>query len=162
MKSTIKYVAITAVMLGAFFTVAPKAEAATTIRAAAMASANTQKGAPYVWGHEGPYSQGYDCSGLTFWAYKKHNKILPRTAAGQWNASKHISVGARQPGDLVFFFGADHKVFHVGIYTGMKNGHEMMTDANSGPYRGYKVVTNAPVYEFTGGKPYRAFGRIYG
>lgn len=157
MNRTSKLVAIFVLALGVFTSTVPNAEAA-TLRSSAMASANSQAGAKYVWGAEGGYSKGYDCSGLIYWSYKQHGKTLYRTAQGQYNHSQHISVSNKKPGDLVFFI-SDGRVFHVGIYTGMRNGHEMMTDANSGAYRGYKVVTNAPVYEFTKGEPHREFGR---
>lgn len=158
MKSIIKFVVISALMFGAFITCSPDAHAATPIRNAAMASANTQKGARYVWGAEGGYSNGYDCSGLTYWAYKRHGKTLARTAQGQYNKSQHISASAARPGDLIFIRDAGG-VYHVGIYTGVKNGLRRMTNANTGSYRGRQVVVDAPVYEYTAGPAYAVYGR---
>jgi cell wall-associated NlpC family hydrolase len=158
MKSAIKYVVITTLMIGGFFATAPDAEAA-TLRGSAMASANTQKGAKYVWGAEGGYSRGYDCSGLMYWAYKKHGKTLPRTAQEQYNKSKHISPSSRQVGDLIFIRDSRGHVYHVGIFTGVKNGKGRMTNANSGPYRGYQVVVDAPITEYTSGPPTAVYGR---
>jgi cell wall-associated NlpC family hydrolase len=122
-----------------------------------MASAKTQEGARYVYGAEGGYSKGYDCSGLTYWSYKQHGKTLYRTAQGQYDHSHHISAGSRQVGDLVFILRDGH-VFHVGILTKFVNGHGYMVNANTGSYRGYKVV-EAPIYEYTYGAPYVRYGR---
>lgn len=158
MNSSTRYVAITALLLGTFFTIAPKAEAAPALKIAAMASANTQKGAKYVYGAEGPYAKGYDCSGLTYWAYKQHKKTLPRTAQAQFDRSKHIAPVNRQVGDLVFIRDARGHVYHVGILTRITKGHGWMVNANSGSYRGRKVV-EAPVSEYTAGSSYASYGR---
>lgn len=158
MRRLSRYVVVTALLLGAFFTVSPKAEAAPSLKIAAMASANTQKGAKYVYGAEGPYKKGYDCSGLTYWAYKQHKKTLPRTAQGQYNSAKKISAKNRQPGDLVFIHDARGHVYHVGILTRVTKGTGWMVNANTGSYRGRKVV-EAPVYEYTSGSPYATYGR---
>lgn len=150
MRSMTKLVVISSLMIGAFFVTAPDAEAA-TLRNAAMASANTQKGADYRYGREGGYNNGYDCSGLTYWAYKKHGKTLPRVAQDQYNKSKHIAAKDRKPGDLIFIRDSRKHVFHVGIFTGVKNGKGRMTNANTGQYRGRQVVVDAPVSEYTSG-----------
>jgi cell wall-associated NlpC family hydrolase len=102
MNSTTKYVVVTALFLGTFFSFSPDAEAAPSLRSAAMASANTQKGARYVYGAEGGYSKGYDCSGLIYWAYNQHGKKLYRTAQDQYNHSHHVAAKDRKPGDLIF------------------------------------------------------------
>lgn len=157
MNSTAKFVVISAVFFWAFNVISPPAEAATSVRIAAMASAKTQKGAKYVYGREGGYSRGYDCSGLIKWAYKQRGKTLPRTAQEQYNRSKHIAYKDRKPGDLIFIAQNGH-VYHVGIYTGMRNGVSYMVNANSGSYRGRKVV-EAPVKEYTAGSPYALVGQ---
>jgi cell wall-associated NlpC family hydrolase len=158
MNSTTKYLVVTAVFLGSFFSMSQNAEAAPTLRSAAMASANTQKGARYVYGAEGGYSRGYDCSGLVYWSYKQHGKTLSRTAQQQYNHSKHLAWRDRKPGDLVFIKDRYGRVFHVGILTRITNGTTYMVNANTGSYRGRKVV-EAPVYEYTYGSPYSVAGR---
>jgi cell wall-associated NlpC family hydrolase len=70
-------------------------------------------GAPYVWG--GASLDGFDCSGLVYWAYQQVGVTLPRSTTDQWNATARISAEELQPGDLVFF-GSD--LFHVGLYAG--------------------------------------------
>lgn len=157
MKLFTKYAVVTSVMFGIFFTTMPEAEAA-TLRSKAMASAQTQKGAKYKYGAVGGYSKGYDCSGLVYWAFKKHGKKLPRTAQAQYNKSKKIAVKSRKPGDLIFIKDKRGRVYHVGIFTGVRKGKGYMINANTGSYRGRKVV-EAPISEYTAGSPYAVYGR---
>ncbi|AKN71793.1 glycoside hydrolase [Streptomyces sp. PBH53] len=93
---------------------ATEASAATTATKALKVAAS-KKGAPYAWGATGP--RRFDCSGLTLYSYKKAGKKLPRTAAAQYNKTRHISARSRKAGDLVFFHSGSY-VYHVGIYAG--------------------------------------------
>ncbi|MDX3246329.1 MULTISPECIES: C40 family peptidase [unclassified Streptomyces] len=93
---------------------APDASAATPATKALQIAAS-KKGAPYKYGATGP--KRFDCSGLTLYSYKKAGKTLPRTAAQQYNKTKHISASSRKAGDLVFFHSGSN-VYHVGIYAG--------------------------------------------
>jgi cell wall-associated NlpC family hydrolase len=81
----------------------------------ALQIAASKKGSPYAWGAVGPHR--FDCSGLTLYSFKKAGKKLPRTAAQQYNKTRHISAGNRKAGDLVFFH-SGRSVYHVGIYAG--------------------------------------------
>ncbi|MDW4906457.1 C40 family peptidase [Streptomyces sp. ADMS] len=81
----------------------------------ALQIAASKKGSPYKYGAAGP--SRFDCSGLTLYSYKKAGKKLPRTAAAQYNKTKHISAKSRRGGDLVFFHSGSN-VYHVGIYAG--------------------------------------------
>ncbi|MER5912703.1 C40 family peptidase [Streptomyces sp. NPDC001982] len=96
--------------------VATDAAAATRATATkALRIAASMKGSPYQWGATGP--RRFDCSGLTLYSFKKAGKRLPRTAAQQYNRTRHISARNRKAGDLVFFhYGSS--VYHVGIYAG--------------------------------------------
>jgi hypothetical protein len=96
-------------------------------------AARSQLGVPYVYGGggvngpstslvaKGNFSDiGFDCSGLTSYAFAKAGIDLPRTAATQWNETrsvKEIPAGSEQPGDLVFFVsvGSTSAPGHVGI-----------------------------------------------
>jgi len=94
---------------------ATDSHAATPIRVKALSTAAAQKGDPYKSGAEGP--NAFDCSGLTYYSFKKNGKTLPRTAQAQYNKSTKISASKRTKGDLVFFGGAN-SIYHVGIYAG--------------------------------------------
>ncbi len=83
--------------------------------ATAIAAAESQIGVPYVWGGESP-GRGFDCSGLTQWAWRQAGVDLPRTAAAQYDAIAHVPLSDLQPGDLLFWgFGG---ISHVGMYVG--------------------------------------------
>ncbi|MET7938170.1 C40 family peptidase [Streptomyces sp. NPDC005322] len=92
----------------------PEAEAATAA-AKALRVAASKKGAPYKYGAAGP--NRFDCSGLAQYAYKRAGKRLPRTAAAQYNRTRHIAARSRKKGDLVFFHSGG-SVYHVGVYAG--------------------------------------------
>lgn len=85
-----------------------------------VAAAMSQIGVPYLWGGESS-GKGFDCSGLTQWAYSQAGVTLPRTSEAQYAATTTISQAQAQPGDLVFSeFGAQGQSGpgHVGIYLG--------------------------------------------
>lgn len=86
---------------------------------AALAAAKSVIGLPYVWGGESPV-YGFDCSGLTQYAWARAGFRIPRTAATQWNGLHHIPLNQLQPGDLLFYYNLDndHQVDHVVMYAG--------------------------------------------
>ncbi|OON77325.1 C40 family peptidase [Streptomyces tsukubensis] len=88
---------------------------AAPVSAKAVKIAASKKGAPYRYGATGPHR--FDCSGLTLYSFKRAGKKLPRTAAAQYNKTRHISSSRRSKGDLVFFH-SGRNVYHVGIYAG--------------------------------------------
>jgi hypothetical protein len=97
----------------------------------AVCQARAQQDDPYVWAGKGP--SVFDCSGLTYYAYRKAGLDWSyRTAAGQYSygVSKGLTVSTRnlRPGDLVFFNWDGGEIDHVGIYVG--NGK--MVHASSG------------------------------
>ena len=77
--------------------------------------ARSRKGDPYRAGGTGPH--GFDCSGLTRWAYAHVGKALPHSSSGQVGKTKRIAKENRRRGDLVFFYGYGG-VYHVAIYAG--------------------------------------------
>jgi cell wall-associated NlpC family hydrolase len=88
--------------------------------AVAIAAAMDQIGLPYVWGGDGPTAgeAGFDCSGLTRFAYAEAGIAVPRTAHTQYYAGPGVPPGAPlRPGDLVFYGGLE-RVHHVGLYLG--------------------------------------------
>jgi len=122
---------------------------AATLQSKALTYAKVQLGEPYVYGAEGP--NAWDCSGLTWAAYKASGHPITRTAQTQFNHVQHIFYSQIKPGDLVFFGGV-HSISHVGIYA----GGGKIVNANTGAYRGRKVVT-APISEYSG---QRHYGRV--
>lgn len=80
----------------------------------AVRAALSQLGVPYVWGGATP-GRGFDCSGLTMWAYEQVGINLPHYGGDQWNAGIHVSRDQLEPGDLVFFYSDIH---HMGMYIG--------------------------------------------
>jgi len=149
----------TALAGGMVLTLAPTSSAATSIRSEALKIAAKQKGDRYKRGATGP--NRFDCSGLVHFAYKKAGYRWKKrlSAQGQYNMSRKISASNRKVGDLVFIGTSKKGIYHVGIYAGWKNGKGWMWNANSAPYRGYKVV-KAPISEYTKGSPKAFYGRI--
>ncbi len=88
---------------------APGAAAAT-----AISFAHAQLGKPYVYAAAGP--DAYDCSGLTMAAYAAAGIHLPHYSGAQYASLPHVSLGAMQPGDLVFWGPGGSA--HVGIFIG--------------------------------------------
>jgi cell wall-associated NlpC family hydrolase len=83
--------------------------------ARAVAFALAQRGKPYRWGAQGP--DAYDCSGLTWAAWRHAGVAIPRTAAGQL-ADLPRGRGRLQPGDLVVYRSAGPSGRHVAMVAG--------------------------------------------
>lgn len=101
----------------------PAAEAQTTVREStkpqsqrALAIAVDMVGTPYRYGGTSP--DGFDCSGLVYYAYSKVGIQTPRTTTAQYRQTKRVPVADLQPGDLVFFTLSRGSISHVGIYLG--------------------------------------------
>jgi cell wall-associated NlpC family hydrolase len=117
-------------------------------------------GVPYSWGGgdengptygfaQGAGTKGFDCSGLTLFAYAQAGIHLDHYTGTQWNQGMRISSrGALEPGDLMFFAydtSDPSTIHHVSIYIG--NGK--MIEA---PYTGEVVrVTSYGRSDFIGG-----------
>ena len=87
--------------------------------ATAIAYAKQQLGKPYLWGGTGP--DAFDCSGLAMMAYRAAGIDIPRTSQQQWAWGPRVKASQVQPGDLVFFAGADGtrtSPGHVGLVIG--------------------------------------------
>ena len=83
--------------------------------ARAVAFAIAQQGKPYRWGAEGPGA--FDCSGLTFAAWRAAGVAIPRTAAGQLAGLPQVR-GRLRPGDLVIYRSRGPSRRHVAMVVG--------------------------------------------
>jgi cell wall-associated NlpC family hydrolase len=109
----------------------PGARPASGTRAArAVAFAMAQRGKPYRWGAEGPHA--YDCSGLTWAAWRAAGVTIPRTAAGQLAGLPRVR-GRLRPGDLLIYHST---VSPSGRHVAMVSGPGRMIEA---PGRGIPV-----------------------
>jgi peptidoglycan DL-endopeptidase CwlO len=73
----------------------------------------SKQGSDYVWGEKGP-SQ-FDCSGLTYWAYKQAGITIGGSTKTQVTEGRSVSAGDMRPGDLIFYYSP---VSHVAMYIG--------------------------------------------
>jgi len=119
-----------------------------------------QIGVPYSWGGgdengptygfaQGAGTKGFDCSGLTLYAYHQAGVHLEHWTGSQWHVGKRIrSRSELKPGDLMFFAyntNDEDTIHHVSIYI----GDGKMIEA---PYTGEVVrVTSASRSDFIGG-----------
>jgi len=94
--------------------------------AAAISFAEAQLGKPYQWGGTGP--DAFDCSGLVMMAYRAAGVDIPRTSRQQWLWGPQVPAGQVEPGDLVFFVGADGTPTAPG-HVGLVIGGGMMIEA---------------------------------
>ena len=94
--------------------------------ATAIAYAEQQLGKPYLFGGTGP--DAFDCSGLVMMAYRTAGISIARTSEQQWATEQQVPASAVQPGDLVFFAGADGTKTAPG-HVGLVIGNGQMIDA---------------------------------
>jgi cell wall-associated NlpC family hydrolase len=88
----------------------------------AVSAAESQIGVPYVWGGTDPRgtpgdpSGGFDCSGLTQWAWGQAGVGLPHFSGSQFDDTAPVPVPDMQPGDLIFYGagGSEHVAMYVG------------------------------------------------
>ena len=94
--------------------------------AIAVAAAKSQIGVRYIkyMSREGV---GFDCSGLTGWAWEQAGISIPHQSRQQFNTTARVPIAYIEPGDLIYFYSP---ITHVGIYV----GGGMMVDA-PGPGR---------------------------
>jgi cell wall-associated NlpC family hydrolase len=107
--------------------------------AAAVSAAYSVLGVPYQWGGADP-STGFDCSGLTMWAWAHGGVSLPHSSAMQYAVLPHISQSELQPGDLVFFYSP---ISHVGMYVG---GGMMIHSPHTGSVVSLTSLAGYPSY----------------
>jgi cell wall-associated NlpC family hydrolase len=77
------------------------------------------RGVRYRYG--GATRDGFDCSGLVFYAHRQFGLTVPRTSRDQSEQADAVKPRKLEPGDLVFFRIDSRNVNHVGIYIGKRN-----------------------------------------
>ena len=83
--------------------------------AAARGGAWPIRRSAYRYGGAGP--DGFDCSGLVQYAYRRAGLAVPRTTGQLWAAAEQVPRSDLQAGDLLFF-SIEGKMSHVGLYLG--------------------------------------------
>jgi cell wall-associated NlpC family hydrolase len=109
----------------------------------AIDAAKAYLGTPYAWGGGGTRGPGpglapdegvvgFDCSGLTQYAYARAGISIPRNSRAQYSALAKVSSDDLKPGDLVFW-GSDssdpESIEHVALYLG---GNKVVQAPQSG------------------------------
>ena len=92
----------------------------------AVGAALSVQGTPYVWGSADP-NVGFDCSGLTSWAWGQAGVYIPHSSAAQYSSLPHVPLGSVQAGDLIFYYSP---ISHVALYIG---GGQIVHARHPGP-----------------------------
>lgn len=111
----------------------------------------SQLGVPYVWGGDTP-EEGFDCSGLVYWAAAQNGLQIERTSQEQF--SEIARVATPEPGDIIFFDvpsdGGDQPA-HEGVFLG---NDRMIEAPHTGEFVQYAAIPNYP------GESIMGYGRI--
>ena len=109
----------------------------------------SQMGAPYRYGSENPRN-GFDCSGLVYWAFKGHgDSKIERSSSQMWGMRKNKgykrvrNLDNLEIGDLLFFNTSGRGVSHVSTYI----GRGKMIHAGSSGGRVRKDDVDYPYYK---------------
>jgi cell wall-associated NlpC family hydrolase len=120
----------------------PQAAPATTLASSEDADAGraaehalAMVGAPYRYGGVNP--DGFDCSGLVHYSYRKVGISLPRDTYSLRKIGIGIELDDLVKGDLVFFDQEGKKSSHVGIYLG--DGRFVHAPSTGGKVRADKI-----------------------
>ncbi len=122
-------------------------------RKSITAYAEKQVGTPYKYAGKTP-ATGFDCSGFTFFVFKKFNIEVSPASKEQARTGKQISLDKVQPGDLVFFGKTSAKIDHVSMV--VKRNKEGIFCVHSTSSRGV-IVENVSVSSYW--KPRILFAR---
>ncbi|RVX44818.1 cell wall-associated NlpC family hydrolase [Nonomuraea polychroma] len=95
----------------------------------AASAALDQLGVSFSWGGgsakgptlgigRGAHTRGFDCSGLTLYAWAQAGVTLSHYTGAQFRQGRRIAPGSRRVGDLLFFGGGTGDPTHVALYLG--------------------------------------------
>ncbi|MGW0804136.1 NlpC/P60 family protein [Nonomuraea sp. NPDC002799] len=95
----------------------------------AAAAAVGQLGVSFSWGGgsikgatlgigRGATTKGFDCSGLTLYAWSRAGVSLAHYTGTQFRQGRRIPLSARRTGDLLFFGGGTGDPTHVALFLG--------------------------------------------
>ncbi|MBB5080734.1 C40 family peptidase [Nonomuraea endophytica] len=110
-------------------TPSPKRTPKPTKGEAAATAALARLGTPFSWGGGAPSGPtrgigrgantiGFDCSGLTLYAWSKAGVTLGHYTGTQFRQGRRVALSDLRKGDLVFFGGGNGDPTHVGLYLG--------------------------------------------
>ncbi|SFS00971.1 Cell wall-associated hydrolase, NlpC family [Agrococcus baldri] len=98
--------------------------------------AQSQLGAPYVWGGSSP-STGFDCSGFTAWVYGQAGYYLPHSSGAQGGYGTAVPASQVAAGDLLVWSG------HVAVYAGNGQIIHAATSGKPVKYSNYSAMVAA-------------------
>jgi peptidoglycan DL-endopeptidase CwlO len=124
---------------------APTTAVASGAGGSAVHAAETQLGVPYVWADASP-GGGFDCSGLTMWAWGQAGVNLPHSAQAQYDSVEHVGMNDLQPGDLIFYADGGY-IYHVVMYVG---GGQVIQAQDTGTNI---MFTSIPPGAYAAGRP---------
>ncbi len=100
------------------------------VKRSIVQTARAQIGKTYKWGGASP-SEGFDCSGLVWWVYRRHGIDVPRVPWQQNRVGVPVVRSRIQAGDIVIFkIPGQGKTLHTGVYSG--NGYSFIHSPKSG------------------------------
>lgn len=102
---------------------------------AAVNAALSKQGSSYVWGAKGPST--FDCSGLTYWAYKTAGVTIGGSTKTQVGEGRSVSASDLKPGDLIFYYSP---VSHVAMYIGNGKAVHAPTEGDVVKVADYKKI----------------------
>jgi cell wall-associated NlpC family hydrolase len=120
----------------------------------AAAAALRQLGTPFSWGGGSPSGPtrgigrgaltiGFDCSGLTMYAWSRAGVRLGHYTGAQFRQGRRVSLGGLRTGDLLFFGGGSGDPTHVGLYL---HGGVMIHAPKTGDVVRTTQFLNSPYY----------------
>ncbi|WP_405215971.1 C40 family peptidase [Agrococcus sp. Ld7] len=98
--------------------------------------AQSQLGAPYVWGGSSP-ATGFDCSGFTAWVYGQAGYYVPHSSGAQRGVGTGVPASQVAAGDLLVWNG------HVAIYAGNGQIIHAATSGKPVKYSNYAAMVAA-------------------